>query len=45
MYNGAWDYPADTRGYTVGAVQELELGRSILRIGSFLEPVTANGRS
>jgi len=27
----------------VGAVQELELGRSILRIGSFLEPVTANG--
>jgi high affinity Mn2+ porin len=43
MYNGAWDYPADVRGYTVGAVQELALGRSILRIGSFLEPVTANG--
>ena len=18
MYNGAWDYPADTRGYTIG---------------------------
>ncbi len=23
MYNGAWDYPADTRGYTWGIVQEL----------------------
>jgi high affinity Mn2+ porin len=23
MYNGAWDYPADTRGYTWGVVQEL----------------------
>ena len=22
MYNGAWDYPADTRGYTWGIVQE-----------------------
>jgi high affinity Mn2+ porin len=43
MYNGAWDYPADTRGYTVGAVQELALGRSVLRVGSFLEPVLANG--
>jgi high affinity Mn2+ porin len=43
MYNGAWDYPADVRGYTVGAVQEVTLGPSILRIGSFLEPVAANG--
>jgi high affinity Mn2+ porin len=43
MDNGAWDYPADARGYTVGAVQEVELGRSVLRVGSFLEPVTANG--
>ena len=24
MYNGAWDYPADTRGYTWGIVQELQ---------------------
>src|SRR5712691_10287844 len=23
MYNGAWDYPADTRGYTWGMVHEL----------------------
>jgi high affinity Mn2+ porin len=43
MYNGAWDYPADSRGYTVGAVQEVALGRSVLRMGSFLEPVWANG--
>jgi high affinity Mn2+ porin len=43
MYNGAWDYPADIRGYTVGAVQETDLGRSIVRVGSFLEPVSANG--
>lgn len=43
MYNAAWDYPADVRGYTVGAVQELQLGRSVLRVGSFLEPVVANG--
>jgi high affinity Mn2+ porin len=43
MYNGAWDYPADVRGYTVGAVQELQLGRAVVRVGSFLEPVTANG--
>jgi len=43
MYNGAWDYPADVRGYTVGAVQEVALGKSIVRVGSFLEPVVANG--
>lgn len=43
MYNAAWDYPADVRGYTVGAVQEVQLGHSVLRAGSFLEPVVANG--
>src|SRR5215471_1729296 len=43
MYNGAWDYPADVRGYTVGAVQEVSLGSSTLRAGSFLEPTAANG--
>jgi len=25
MYNGAWDYPADTRGYTWGWMHELHL--------------------
>lgn len=43
MYNGAWDYPSDVRGYSVGAVQEVQLGRSVIRAGSFLEPVIANG--
>jgi high affinity Mn2+ porin len=43
MYNGAWDYPADVRGYTVGAVQEVEFLRTVLRVGSFLEPKEANG--
>ncbi len=43
MYNGAWDYPADVRGYTIGAVQEVEVGPAVIRVGSFLEPVTANG--
>src|SRR5262249_33105607 len=33
----------DVRGYTVGAVQELEIEHSVLRIGSFLVPVVANG--
>jgi len=42
MYNGAWDYPADTRGYTFGFVQELSLGKSVLRAGTFLEPEQAN---
>src|ERR1039457_6405302 len=27
MSNGAWDYPADTRGYTIGTVQE-QIGRA-----------------
>ncbi len=43
MDNGAWDYPADVRGYTVGAVQELEIGSAVFRVGSFLEPQAANG--
>lgn len=43
MDNAAWDYPADVRGYTIGAVQEVALGPSIFRIGSFLEPTAANG--
>jgi len=43
MDNGAWDYPADVRGYTVGVVQEVTIGPAVLRAGSFLEPVSANG--
>ena len=43
MYNGAWDYPADTRGYTVGTVQELRMRNWALRAASVMEPTTANG--
>ena len=43
MYNGAWDYPADTRGYTWGWVHEFHTRRWSLRYGSAAEPRTANG--
>jgi high affinity Mn2+ porin len=41
--NGAWDYPADTRGYTAGVVAEYHFGRSALRLAIVMEPSTANG--
>ena len=43
MYNGAWDYPADTRGYTWGWVHEFHAKRWSFRYGSTAEPKTANG--
>ena len=43
MYNGAWDYPADTRGYTWGWVNEFHTRRWSLRYASAAEPRTANG--
>jgi len=43
MYNGAWDYPADTRGYTWGWVHEFRTPRWSVRYGSFGEPRVANG--
>jgi len=43
MYNGAWDYPADTRGYTWGWVHEFHTRRWSLRYGSAAEPKKANG--
>lgn len=43
MYNGAWDYPADTRGYTWGWVHEFHTARWSLRYASAAEPRTANG--
>lgn len=43
MYNGAWDYPADTRGYTVGSLQEFAATHWSLRAASVMEPTTANG--
>lgn len=41
--NAAWDYPADTRGYTWGIALELYRDAWVVRVGSFLEPKEANG--
>ena len=43
MYNGAWDYPADTRGYTIGAMEELATRNWSLRLAQTAEPTVANG--
>ena len=43
MDNGAWDYPADTRGYTYGAALELYQPTWTLRYGAFAMPKAANG--
>lgn len=43
MYNGAWDYPADTRGYTWGWVHEFHTRRWSARYGSAAMPRVANG--
>jgi len=41
--NGAYDYAADTRGYTVGAVADYEEPRFGLRFAEALMPKVANG--
>jgi carbohydrate-selective porin OprB len=43
MTNGAWDFAADTRGYTWGVVVALEQPRWALRAGAAMMPTTANG--
>ncbi|MBV9611585.1 MAG: carbohydrate porin, partial [Acidobacteriaceae bacterium] len=43
MYNGAWDYPADVRGYTWGWYNELHTRNWSLRYAAALEPKVANG--
>jgi high affinity Mn2+ porin len=43
MYNGTWDYPADTRGYTWGWVHEFHTRNWSFRYGSAAEPRIANG--
>ena len=43
MSNGAWDYPADTRGYTQGLVMELIRPSFAIRFSSVLVPRKANG--
>jgi hypothetical protein len=41
--NGAWDYAADTRGYTVGGMAEYDDRAWSIRYGLFAMPVIANG--
>jgi hypothetical protein len=41
--NGAWDYAADTRGYTVGGLIEYDDKQWSLRYGLFAMPTVANG--
>ncbi|HEY4360206.1 MAG TPA: carbohydrate porin [Bryobacteraceae bacterium] len=43
MFNGAWDYPADVRGYTWGWVHELHLKNWSFRYASAAMPRAANG--
>jgi high affinity Mn2+ porin len=43
MYNGAWDYAADTRGYTWGWVHEFHTPHWSFRYASAAMPRTANG--
>jgi high affinity Mn2+ porin len=43
MYNGAWDYAADVRGYTWGWVHELHLKTWSFRYASAAMPKVANG--
>ncbi len=43
MSNGAWDYPANTRGYTVGFVAELLQPSFALRASAVQVPKLANG--
>lgn len=41
--DGAWDYPADAKGYTGGFTAEWTQGARTLRYGIFMEPKEANG--
>ena len=40
---GAWDFPADARGYTWGAAAEYITAGWQVRAGRFLVPVESNG--
>jgi high affinity Mn2+ porin len=42
MSNGAWDYPANTKGYTLGVVAELVQPMWTLRLSSVAVPKIAN---
>jgi high affinity Mn2+ porin len=44
MTHGAFDYAADTRGYTSGAALEYYRNNYAFRIGRFMQPLESNGR-
>ncbi|GAB2703594.1 hypothetical protein GCM10027037_31800 [Mucilaginibacter koreensis] len=43
MDNGAWDYPANTRGYVIGSYAELGMPTWTLRFAYTMTTTTANG--
>ena len=43
MYNSAWDYPANVRGYTYGVALDYNQRTWAWRYGIFAEPAVANG--
>lgn len=43
MSNGAWDYPANTRGYVPSVVLEYVTPKNEIRFGISLLPIEANG--
>jgi high affinity Mn2+ porin len=43
MFDGAWDYPANTRGYTYGVSMDFNTRYFAFRYGIFAEPAEANG--
>jgi high affinity Mn2+ porin len=43
MSNGAWDYPANTRGYTWGVIAGLTYSSWSVRLSETMIPKTANG--
>jgi high affinity Mn2+ porin len=43
MDNGAWDYAADTRGYTWGIMAEFNQQWWAVRLATAMEPTNANG--
>jgi high affinity Mn2+ porin len=45
MDNGAWDYPANTHGYTFALAAGLTVGDWSLRASTAAEPTTANGET
>ena len=43
MYNGAWDYPSNVRGYNYGVALDYNHSKNLsFSYGVFMEPATAN---